>query len=262
MIQEGLALAAGRLGEGGVFVSNTIDETRQVTRALRGLFRWLVAVRHDEYENTVLAASRRPLSGQEVRALAARHPVLRSHLRAFSFRTLVRGRAAFLFVRAALRRALDELAEARMAEAYKAKPDVEPAHFDPRVWESDETGADRSGSGDRAIEIWWASLPPRSVAASAPALAGLSLHRAQQGGRSRGATRGARRGRPRENTEDMISLRIERAADALSPEEQERLIVSVATRQREHVVALFAANARARAGRHAWTAEDASELQA
>ncbi len=39
------------------------------------------------------------------------------------------------FVRAALRRALDELAEARMAEAYKAQPDVEPPHFDPRVWE-------------------------------------------------------------------------------------------------------------------------------
>jgi hypothetical protein len=25
-----------------------------------------------------------------------------------------------------------------MAEAYKAQPDVEPAHFDPRLW---ETGA-------------------------------------------------------------------------------------------------------------------------
>ncbi len=39
------------------------------------------------------------------------------------------------FVRAALRRALDELAEARIAEAYKARPDDEPPHFDPRVWE-------------------------------------------------------------------------------------------------------------------------------
>lgn len=47
----------------------------------------------------------------------------------------VRSRRRSAFVRAALRRALDELAEARMAEAYKALPDVEPAHFDPRVWE-------------------------------------------------------------------------------------------------------------------------------
>lgn len=46
-----------------------------------------------------------------------------------------RSRSRSSFVRSALRRALDEAAEARMAEAYKAKPDVEPAHFDPRVWE-------------------------------------------------------------------------------------------------------------------------------
>ena len=46
-----------------------------------------------------------------------------------------RSRRRSSFVRAALRRALDELAEARMADAYKARPDVEPAHFDPRVWE-------------------------------------------------------------------------------------------------------------------------------
>ena len=39
------------------------------------------------------------------------------------------------FVRAAVRRALDELAEARMREAYAATPDTEPAYFDPRVWE-------------------------------------------------------------------------------------------------------------------------------
>lgn len=48
-----------------------------------------------------------------------------------------RSRQRSSFVRAALRRALDELAEARMTEAYRAQPDVEPAHFDPRVWESE-----------------------------------------------------------------------------------------------------------------------------
>jgi Arc/MetJ-type ribon-helix-helix transcriptional regulator len=46
-----------------------------------------------------------------------------------------RSRQRSSFVRAALRRALDELAERRMLEAYKAQPDVEPAHFDPRTWE-------------------------------------------------------------------------------------------------------------------------------
>ena len=46
-----------------------------------------------------------------------------------------RSRRRSSFVRSALRRALDEAAEARMAEAYRAQPDVEPAHFDPRVWE-------------------------------------------------------------------------------------------------------------------------------
>jgi len=46
-----------------------------------------------------------------------------------------RSRRRSSFVRAALRRALDDLAEARMAEAYRAQPDVEPAHFDPRLWE-------------------------------------------------------------------------------------------------------------------------------
>lgn len=46
-----------------------------------------------------------------------------------------RSRQRSSFVRAALRRALDELAERRMMDAYKAQPDVEPAHFDPRTWE-------------------------------------------------------------------------------------------------------------------------------
>jgi hypothetical protein len=46
-----------------------------------------------------------------------------------------RSRKRSAFVRAALRRALDELAEARMAEAYRSRPDVDPPHFDPRVWE-------------------------------------------------------------------------------------------------------------------------------
>ena len=39
------------------------------------------------------------------------------------------------FIRAALRRELDRLVDARIAEAYRAQPDTEPPHFDPRLWE-------------------------------------------------------------------------------------------------------------------------------
>jgi len=46
-----------------------------------------------------------------------------------------RSRRRSAFVRAALRRALDDLVEARMAAAYRARPDTEPAHFDHRLWE-------------------------------------------------------------------------------------------------------------------------------
>ena len=45
-----------------------------------------------------------------------------------------RSRQRSSFVRAALRRALDEVADGRMTQAYKTRPDVEPAHFDPRLW--------------------------------------------------------------------------------------------------------------------------------
>ena len=51
------------------------------------------------------------------------------------------------FVRAALRRALDEVMEVRMAQAYKDQPDVEPAHFDPRLWEG--RGATKAPRGKR-----------------------------------------------------------------------------------------------------------------
>jgi hypothetical protein len=54
-----------------------------------------------------------------------------------------RSRRRSSFVRAALRRALDELAETRMADAYRAQPDSEPAHFDPRVWDFPAPAASR-----------------------------------------------------------------------------------------------------------------------
>jgi predicted transcriptional regulator len=45
-----------------------------------------------------------------------------------------RKRSAFL--REAVRKALDEVAEARMAAAYREQPDdAEPAYLDPEAWE-------------------------------------------------------------------------------------------------------------------------------
>jgi hypothetical protein len=55
-----------------------------------------------------------------------------------------RSRRRSAFVRSALRRALDQAADARMTAAYRAQPDAEPAHFDPRVWEP-QTTTRRSG---------------------------------------------------------------------------------------------------------------------
>jgi hypothetical protein len=46
-----------------------------------------------------------------------------------------RSRERSAFVRAALRRALDEIYETSTTAAYKAQPDSEPARFDPRLWE-------------------------------------------------------------------------------------------------------------------------------
>jgi len=89
LIQEGLALATEQLARSGILVCNTIDETRRVTRTLQALFPSVVALRHEEYVNTILAASREPLSGRQLRALAGRHPALKAHLRAFSFGTVV-----------------------------------------------------------------------------------------------------------------------------------------------------------------------------
>jgi predicted DNA-binding protein len=39
------------------------------------------------------------------------------------------------FIRAAIHKALWEVQEARTAEAYRLRPDDEPAHFDASVWE-------------------------------------------------------------------------------------------------------------------------------
>jgi len=46
-----------------------------------------------------------------------------------------RNRKRSEFIRAAIRRALDEAAEAQMAKAYRRHPDTSTPHFDPGTWE-------------------------------------------------------------------------------------------------------------------------------
>jgi predicted transcriptional regulator len=47
-----------------------------------------------------------------------------------------RSRRRSQFIREAVRRLLDELEERGMEAAYRRAPDVEPAHFDPALWET------------------------------------------------------------------------------------------------------------------------------
>ncbi|MSP61712.1 MAG: hypothetical protein EXR72_15535 [Myxococcales bacterium] len=51
-----------------------------------------------------------------------------------------RKRQRSAFIRAALRRALDEAAEREMRAAYLRQPDDEPVYFDPRAWEKEPPG--------------------------------------------------------------------------------------------------------------------------
>lgn len=54
-----------------------------------------------------------------------------------------RNRMRSEFIRAAIRRALDEAAEKNMADAYRRLPDGKAPHFDAREWEPDASGKGR-----------------------------------------------------------------------------------------------------------------------
>lgn len=51
-----------------------------------------------------------------------------------------RSRKRSAFVRAAIRKSLWEIEEAKTRRAYDREPDVAPPSFDPSVWESDAFG--------------------------------------------------------------------------------------------------------------------------
>lgn len=54
------------------------------------------------------------------------------------------------FIRAAIRRALDEAAEKKMAEAYRQHPDSATPPLDPRTWEQTTRRPGRGGKNRKA----------------------------------------------------------------------------------------------------------------
>ena len=86
----GLTRAARCLHPGGVLVSNSIDETRDVARAMRSLFPSTLRIDVEGYDNRVVVGGPRPVTARALRTAVAGHRVLSESLPLFSFRTLER----------------------------------------------------------------------------------------------------------------------------------------------------------------------------
>lgn len=81
-------LARQRLRNGGLLVSNTIDEVREISASLGASFASLLRIGVEDYDNQVLVASDARLDARALRARVATSPVLAASLRLLSFRTL------------------------------------------------------------------------------------------------------------------------------------------------------------------------------
>ena len=88
--EPGLPLAARRLAPGGLLVSNTLDEHREVRESLRDSFPGLLCIRVREYDNRVLVGGPESLDASRLRGALAREPILRPALARFSVRRLAR----------------------------------------------------------------------------------------------------------------------------------------------------------------------------
>jgi hypothetical protein len=87
MLDWGVLAAAERLAKGGVLSCNTIGETRQVSKLLRGYFPSLLSLQVDDYENQILAASTSALSGRDLRAQLSEEPLFETVLPRLSVRS-------------------------------------------------------------------------------------------------------------------------------------------------------------------------------
>ncbi len=86
--EPGIALAARRLARGGLLVSNTIDESAHVARALHRRFPALLSVEVEDFDNRVLVAGTSRLEARALRAAVRAEPVLAATLPRLRFRTL------------------------------------------------------------------------------------------------------------------------------------------------------------------------------
>jgi spermidine synthase len=86
LLEEGLPLVARRLRRGGLVVSNTLDETGPVAQRLRELAPALLRIDVDGFDNRVLVAGPRGLTGRALRSAVGAHRVMRGALGHLSFR--------------------------------------------------------------------------------------------------------------------------------------------------------------------------------
>jgi spermidine synthase len=86
--EPGHGLALARLARGGIFVSNTLDESAAVARFLRTSLPALVSIETEDYDNRVLVAGGEGLTGQSLRRCVAESPILAESLEILSFRTI------------------------------------------------------------------------------------------------------------------------------------------------------------------------------
>jgi spermidine synthase len=88
LLESGLRSAARRLRRGGLLITNTIDETNLVARALRPRFRSVVQIGIEGYDNRVLVAGPAGLDGRGLRAAVQANPALAKALPQLSFKRL------------------------------------------------------------------------------------------------------------------------------------------------------------------------------
>ena len=84
----GLELAARRLAQRGVLVSNALDEAPAVAREMRRRFPVTLGIEVADYDNRVLVGASRGNGARALRAAVGRNAILAATLRRLSFRTL------------------------------------------------------------------------------------------------------------------------------------------------------------------------------
>lgn len=88
LLEGGLAAAARRLRRGGLLVCNSIDETAAVARALRPLAPALLRIDVEGFDNRILVAGPRGLTGRALRSAVGANRVMSGTLDRLSFRRI------------------------------------------------------------------------------------------------------------------------------------------------------------------------------